>query len=85
MTKICWITLGLKRNGRRSPLIRWHGMHMGPHFDDSQTTVGLQSQRRVTMCGTPESSIKSTIMKYDHAACAMIKQKIGYTYLHARQ
>jgi hypothetical protein len=85
MTEICEITLGSKRNGHRSPLSRWHGMHMGPHFNDSQTTVGFQSQMHVTICGTPDSNINSTIMKCDHAACAMIKQKIGKMSLHASQ
>jgi hypothetical protein len=53
---------------------------MGPYFDNSQTTVGLQSQMHVTIYGTPESNINSTIMKYDHDVCAMIKQKIGDNY-----
>jgi hypothetical protein len=48
-------------------------------------TAGLQSQRHVTIFGTPESNINSTIMKYDHAACAMIKQKICDKYLHAHR
>jgi hypothetical protein len=69
-------------------LSRWHGMHMGLHFDDSQTTVGLQSQSHITICaticGTPESIINSNIIKYDHSACVMIKQSIGDTSLHAR-
>jgi hypothetical protein len=64
MMEIYGIALCLTPNGRHSPLLsRWHWMHMGPYSDDSLTTAGLQSQKHVTICGTPESNITSTIMK----------------------
>jgi hypothetical protein len=64
-------------------LVAWDAYETA--FHDSQITVGLQSQRHVTICGKPVSNMNSTIMKYDHAACAMITQKIGDTSLHARR